>query len=416
MRIAVFTDNFYPELGGIQDSIAATASELGRRGHRLMIVAPSASRRDYARLGRAPAELDLGPNVQIRRIAAVHVPSSSQQSRLAMPTGRRWRELGDFRPELVHSHTFLGAGLEAVRAARRLGVPLVGTNHWSVGAFDVYVPFGRRVFRHVSSRLVARYYQNCAWVSAPLRFTIDDMRANGLRAQARVISNPIDTTLFRPVSPSVKRSLKARLNLGSEVIVYAGRLGREKRIDVLIRALAEVHKQLPHVSLVVAGHGSDRAKLEKLAQELGVGRSVQFRGTLDHRGLADLFAAADLFAIASTSETQSMVLLQAMASGLPVVGARSGGLVEHVPATVGRLAEPQDPASFSNAMASMLSDSRSRDVASRAARTFAEGFSISSVVDAWEDLYGRVISGDSGIEASTTVNSEKVIERTTTCA
>lgn len=393
MRIAMFSDSFHPELGGIQDSILACARELGVRGHRILLFAPSAAARDYARANLPVAEVDLGPNVTVHRVFSLPVPSSSQQSRAVVPAGRCGPVVGKFRPDLVHSHTFLGLGLEALWAARRTAVPLVGTNHWAVGAFDLYAPFGHAAVRRFGLHAVARYYQCCDRVTAPSRFTADEMAANGLTRPCSVISNPIDTQRFHPVDAATRHRLQTRFGVGPGTIVYAGRLAREKGIDVLIRALALIGAECPDATLVLAGHGSAGDDLAALADRLGVGHRVRFVGTLDHDTLAQLFAAADLFAIASPSETQSMVLLQAMACGLPAVGVRCGGLTEHIPATAGCLVEPGCAEAFSGTLMRLMADPVARKRMGERARQFAETFSIARIVDTWEDLYRRLVRG-----------------------
>lgn len=394
LRVAMFSDNFYPELGGIQDSILASARELGARGHRIRLYAPAATARDYERIRLPVGEPELGENVSICRLPSVAIPSSSQQSRLVLRGRARWRAVAPFRPDVAHIHTFFGVGMAGRQAARRLRLPLVGTNHWSVGAFDVYVPFARPLFRRVSSTWVAHYYQCCDWVTAPSRFTIDEMRAHGLKRPVSVLSNPIDTHLFSPASRAEKRNLKRRFSLGSPVIVYAGRLGQEKHVDILIRAVARVRHVFPDVCLVIAGHGSARQTLERLAHQLGIGQRVLFMGTLEHRVLAQVLAASDVFAIASTSETQSMVLLQAMACALPAVGARSGGLIEHISESAGLQAQPGSADDFKDKLIKVLSDDGLRQSMARQARRFTQEFSISRVADAWEALYERVLAED----------------------
>lgn len=415
MRIAMFSDNFHPELGGIQDSILAGLRELGARGYRIMLFAPAAAARDYARANLPVAEVDLGPSVTIRRLPALPVPSSSQQSRLVVPIGLCRREVARFRPDLVHSHTFLGVGLEALWAARWLGVPLIGTNHWAVGAFDVYAPLGRATVRRLGLRAVTRYYQCCERVTAPSRFTIDEMRTNGLARPCSVISNPIDTERFRPVDSATRRALKAKLGLGPETIVYAGRLAREKRIDVLIRAFAALCADRPGAALVLAGHGSARAALAAMAGELGIGDRVRFTGTLDHAALAELFAAADLFATASTSETQCMALLQAMACGLPVVGARSAGLIEHIPPVAGYLAEPGRPDDFREKLIRLLAEPAMRARMGAAARQFVQAFSIAAIADAWEEVYRQLTRGAVLLGPLPNIRPQESA-RSTTCA
>ncbi|HEV2333395.1 MAG TPA: glycosyltransferase [Gammaproteobacteria bacterium] len=401
MRLAVFTDSFYPELGGIQDSILTIVRALGERGHAIRVYAPAAPARDFARAGVVPpAEPDAGPNVEIRRLPSLPLPSSSQQSRLLLPTGRPERELADFAPDLVHLHTFFGAGAAARRAARGLRLPLLGTNHWYPQGFALYAPFARAALRRFGARAVARYYQACDWVTAPSRFTLDDMREHGLSREGSVISNPIDTRVFRPVSAAEKGSLKARLGLGADTVVYAGRLAREKRIEVLLEAVAIARRSRPGIELVLAGHGSARAGLERRARGLGIADRVRFMGTLSHAALAELFAASEVFAIASLSETQSMVLLQAMACGLPAVGARCGGLIEHIPPETGFLAEPDDAADFAAKLLHALADPW-RATRAVAARRAAERHSIPAIAAAWEGLYAQ-LAGSGGVPIPST--------------
>lgn len=387
MRIAVFTDNFYPEIGGIQDSIRTSVRELGTRGHEIMVFAPAAAERDYRRANLPVGEPELGANVTVRRLFSMPILSSSQQSRIVIPVGQCWRDFVVFQPDIVHTHSFLGVGLEGLWAARRFGVPVVGTNHWAMSAFDMYAPLARSAFRHVSSNAVVRYYQCCNYVTGPSHFTIADMQAIGLTKPYKVISNPIDTRIFHRISRENKQKLKARLGLGAASVIYAGRLAPEKRLDLLLNAVAKARQSVPDISLVVAGHGSSREKLIALAHELDINQRVYFVGTLPHIELAELFSASDQFAIASTSETQSMVLLQAMACGLPATGVRSGGLPEHIPATTGLLSEPGDVVGLATNFVRLLTSQSLREKMGRQAHKFASKFSVSSIADAWEDVY-----------------------------
>jgi len=389
----MFTDNFYPELGGIQDSILASARELGARGHAVAIFAPAAAPRDFARARLPVAEPDLGANVSVHRLFSLPLPGSTGQSRLAVPTGRRWCAVAEFRPDLIHTHTFLGVGLEALLVARRLRLPLVGTNHWAVGGFGIYAPLARAACVGVAWRSVARYYNRCDWVSAPSGATLADMRAHGLRRPAAVISNPIDTAQFRPPAPGERQRLKAKLAFFGATVLYAGRLAREKHIDVLIRALPALRLAIPDATLVLAGHGTARAALQALARRIGVAPQVRFTGVLDHATLAEHCRAADVFAIASTSESQSMTLLQAMSAGLPAVGARHGALIEYLPEQTGMLADPDQPAQFAAMLARILGSPALRERMSAHAERAAARFAVAAVADVWQDIYARLGRG-----------------------
>lgn len=390
MRIAVFTDSFYPELGGIQDSVLSGCQELGRRGHQVVIIAPRAAGRDFRLAGLPEREAEAGENVTIRRLFSLPVPSSTGQSRLLVPTGGRWRALLPFAPDIVHTHTFLGAGWEALSAARHLDAPLVGTNHWAIGEFSGYLPFAARFFSRASVRAVTRYYNHCALVTGPSHSVVDEMRRSGLRRPYCVVSNPVDTVQFHPAEDAERDALKRAYGFSAATIIYAGRLADEKNIDVLIRALALAVRQVPEAMLALAGHGSARQRLEQLAHSLGVGERVRFLGTLDKAALADAFHAAEIFAIASTSETQSMVLIQAMSAGLPAVAARWRALPEYLDARSGLLARPGDHEDFARQLASLLcAPARRRLMGAHAARQ-AQRFSIAAVTSRWETIYAQV--------------------------
>lgn len=392
MRIAIFTDSFHPELGGIQDAVAALARGLGRRGHSVLVNAPRASSGDYARTDLEERELELGENVAIRRRFSLPVPSSTRQSRLLLPTGRAARETVAFDPDVIHTHTFLGSGLEALLAAARTGRPLVGTNHWAIREFGSYVPLIPRLAGHAALSAVTSFYNRCTLVTAPSASVLDEMRGFGLRRPGEVVSNPIDVELFHPVAETEKRAYRQGFGFGHETVLYAGRLAAEKNIDVLLRALALIRVERPRATLVLAGHGSAEGPLRGLASQLGVAQSVRFLGTLDQPTLARAMLAADVFAIASTSETQSMVTLQAMAAGLPVVGARWRALPETIGSRAGLLAAPGDAEDFARKISSLLADPPMRSSMGADARLRAARSGLERIVDAWESVYCKLVA------------------------
>lgn len=392
MRIAIFTDSFHPELGGIQDAVAALARGLGGRGHAVLVNAPGACSSDYAQAGLEEQELELGENVLIRRYFSLPVPSSTRQSRLLLPTGRAARATRAFRPDVMHAHTFLGAGLEALLAAARRECPLVGTNHWAVREFGSYVPFIPRLAGRAGLCAVTSFYNRCTLVTAPSSSVLDEMRSFGLRRPCEVVSNPIDLQLFHAAGQADKRACKQRFGFGDATVLYAGRLAAEKNIDVLLRAFALVRSERPDATFVLAGHGSAESRLRALAAQLGLLRNVRFLGTLDQGTLARVMIAADVFAIASTSETQSMVTLQAMACGLPVVAARWRALPETLGEQAGLLAAAGDAADFAGKISRLLADPQIRSSMGAHATARAAQSGGERIVDAWESVYRKLIT------------------------
>jgi glycosyltransferase involved in cell wall biosynthesis len=392
VRIAIFTDYFYPELGGIQDSIATISRTLGRRGHQVDIYAPRYSSRDYRRIGAASRERGLGANVRVRRRPSLPFPSSTRQSRAALPSPIGWAALAlRAKPDLIHTHSFFGIGLEALLNGACLRIPVIGTNHTTIAGFAPHIP----VRAEWAAAYVMWFHNRCDYVTAPSRSVFAELGAARLCRPHRVISNPIDIDLFTPVRAEDRDALRARFGLNGHTITYAGRLGPEKNIEVLLQAVALLRDQGVAAELAIAGHGSHEPILRAMAAELGIVRQVRFLGTLLQEDLAQLLQVSDTFAIMSTSETQSMVLLQAMASGIPVVAADTRALPEFVGPSNGVLVDPHDPAGLARVLADLLAAPERRRQMGSGARQSAEKYGVEVVADEWETLYRSVLDGSS---------------------
>jgi 1,2-diacylglycerol 3-alpha-glucosyltransferase len=392
VKVAVFTDYFFPELGGIQDSIATTARSLGHRGHQVDIYAPRYAESDYRRIGAAVKERDLGANVRVHRRRSLPFPSSTRQSRAALPSPiapavLAFRE----RPDVIHTHSFFGIGLEALLNGRILGIPVIGTNHTTIAGLGPHIPIS--VDR--ASTYVRWFHNRCDYVTAPSQSVFFELGLARLRRPHLVISNPIDTGLFKPGRPDERDALRAAFGLTGPTITYAGRLGPEKNIEVLLHAITLLRDHGVDAELSIAGHGSHEAILRRLVAELRIDRQVRFFGTLPQDELAKLLQASDAFAIMSTSETQSMVLLQAMASGLPVIAAETRALPEFVSAASGTLVDPHDPVRLAGALAEVLASPERRRAMGSAGRRSSENYGIETITDAWETLYRSVRQGSS---------------------
>jgi glycosyltransferase involved in cell wall biosynthesis len=390
MRIAMFTDYFYPELGGIQDSVATVSRALGRRGHRVDIHAPRYASAEYRRIGVTVGERNLGANVEVCRRLSVPVPSSTRQGRMAPPSPFGLAALANgARPDLIHVHSFFGIGLEAVLDGACLRIPVVGTNHTTIAGFAPYIP----VPANWAAAYVTWFYNRCDHVTAPSRSVFDELGETALNRPHQVVSNPIDIDLFTPAQANERDALRARFGLPGPTIACAGRIAPEKNIGVLLRAIAALRDLGITAGLAIAGHGSHEAVLRTQARELGIGAQVKFLGTLAQDELARVFQISDIFTIMSTSETQSMVMLQAMACGLPVVAARTRALPEFVGSSNGVLVDPHDSAELARVLADLLASPERRQTCGSAGRRYAERYGVEAVTDEWEALYRSVLNG-----------------------
>jgi glycosyltransferase involved in cell wall biosynthesis len=389
MRIAIFSDNFYPELSGISDSILTTAQELARRGHQIRFVVPHYGARDFTRVGLVHKELQLDEKISIQRVFAFPVGGPTKQARLIIPTGIPALTLRRFAPDVIHTQLFFGAGIEAIIAARLLKRPLVGTNHTLIEEFARYAPIGKEWFAKKSVAYAIWYYNHCRIVSAPSRFLIEQMQQKGLRAEGLVVPNPTDMTSFTPVSELAKAAAKKHFGFTGTVLVYAGRLAKEKNIDVLIKASAIARQKVPEITLALAGHGAEEKALRALAAKVNMEKRVRFMGTVDKPTLAKMFQAADIFTVASTSETQCMSMMQAMACGLPIVAVRAKALPEYLEHQNGIVVEPNDFQEFASAIVTLARFPVARAQVGEQALKVARAFSPAKIAHIWEKVYDR---------------------------
>jgi len=390
----MFTDYFFPELGGIQDSVATISRALARRGHHVDIYAPRYSKRDYRRIGAPVRERDLGSAVRIRRRASLPFPSSTRQSRAALVSPVSWARIAfDAKPDVIHTHSFFGVGLEGLLNATCLRLPVIGTNHTTVAGFGPHIPLSVKR----ASAYLAWFYNRCDVVTGPSSSVVNEMDRAGMRRPSIVVSNPIDTQLFRPLAPDrfadERDELRLRFGLTRPTITYAGRLGPEKNLGVLLHAVARLQAAGCPSDLAIAGHGSQEAALRALACELGIVGRVRFLGTLGQDALACLLRVSDVFAMPSTSETQSMVLVQAMASGIPVVAANARALPEFVTDANGALVDPHDADALARALSDLIAAPERRRALGAEGRRRAEKHDTETIADAWETLYRSVMQG-----------------------
>jgi glycosyltransferase involved in cell wall biosynthesis len=349
------------------------AAGLAARGHEVAVLAPSESRRGGtgntggARVyysGSAP-----WPGYPGLRFAA---PSAAAVRALA----------GRFRPDVVHAHSPLGLGLSALRAARRLGVPVVYTHHY-LPANALPGPLRPAAFDRAFWAAITAFARRCTLVTAPTTTALALLTSNGMAVPGQVISNGIDTARFSPGPADPALAARYGLPAGVPVIVSVGRLSPEKRAGDLIEALARL--RVPAV-LVLAGSGPSRGALERAARSAGVAGRVLFPGFVPDADLAGLYRAADVFATASQAELQGIAALQALACGLPVAAPAAGALPELVqPGVTGALFAPGDSAGAADCLESLMDGPPARYRA--AARAAAAGHDLARCLTRWEHAY-----------------------------
>jgi 1,2-diacylglycerol 3-alpha-glucosyltransferase len=385
MRIAFFSDNFYPEISGISESIITTGSELQKRGHEVLYVAPWYPESAYEP-GRDP-ERDRLRVVRLPSVPFFNSPTG--QARVALPIGASYRVLRAFEPDVIHTQSPYGTGLEALRAARRVGAALVGTNHTPISEFIRYLPIHGSLAIQLAQRYESWYYNHCTITTAPYAGLLDEMRRFGFRGEGWAQPNPLPITAGA-AEPEERVACRRELRIDGSMILVSGRLAPEKKVDVIFRAFARALPKLPDATLVVTGHGSNEALLRRLAATLGIAGHVRFVGFVSVRDLDRLNSAADVYVVMSTAETQSLALMQAFAHGVPAVAARSRGLAAYMCPEAGRLVEPGDVDALAGELVDLLGSDNRRVQMGRAGVEFVKQFSPCAVAVEWERVFERV--------------------------
>jgi 1,2-diacylglycerol 3-alpha-glucosyltransferase len=327
-------------LGGVPTAVETIRRGLEALGHEAVIVAPRMARSDD---GGAP----------VIRVPAIPAPTYPDFA-LPLPVGpwltRRLYALG---LDVFHAHHPFLLGASARRLARASGRPFVFTYHTLYDRYAHYVPLPRAMVARQAIRRSAGFADTADLVLAPSDFVARRLRAQGVRQPIDVLPTGIDLERFRPGSRAAARQA---LGLGpaNRILLYVGRLDREKNLEFLLRAVARIG--MPGARLLLVGRGMHASALRSVAVAQGLGERVAFCGGTPPDGLPTYYRAADVFVFASTSETQGLAVLEAMACGLPVVAVRASGVEEVIAEGVSGLLAPEDPDVFAAAVTQVLAD------------------------------------------------------------
>lgn len=377
MRIAIFSDFSLDQLSGISDSIGSLMQGLSKKGHTLRLYTS-----DY------PRSAVKGERADICALPSIGLPRSPDH-RLVVPIGGM-NDVRRFRPDMIHVQTTGVVGLWALRAARKLDVPLVGTDHTFPADYLYHLHMNIPIACHAIRSCAAWFYRHCIMVTAPSKAMLQELKDYGMRNPSIVISNPIETHLFRPLPDRMQ--IRVRLGLSGPVILSFGRIAKEKNVSESMEIFAAVLRKECSATLLVIGDGPERPRLEEQAHRLCIAGHVRFLGVLKEAELVEAINAADIYLITSRSETQSMCTLQAMACGLPTVGVDQGALPEYIQhGENGYIGKAGDIEQMADLLLSIIRDDAKRSAFARTSRTIAERFSPETITEEFEKVYQKAM-------------------------
>jgi glycosyltransferase involved in cell wall biosynthesis len=306
LRIGLFTEIYRPAVNGVVASVETLAYGLERAGHEVFCFAP--------KMPGASADGN-----QIVRIPSLPLPAKTPY-RLVLPLiNRRDTKLVLEGLSIVHVHSPFITGWMGMHYARRFGLPLIYTYHTQLEAYAHYVPFEANATRFAASRLTRTFANRADAVIAPTPAMANRLRELGVTVRVETVLSGIDVARFGAGLRSDELRASAGARDGARLLLYVGRLAKEKNIEVLFEALARTND--PQLCLAVAGDGPLRNDLERRVKELRLEGRVRFLGLVEQSRLPDLYACADAFVMPSLTETQGIVMAEALAAGLFVVAA-----------------------------------------------------------------------------------------------
>lgn len=375
MRILMVSDVYFPRVNGVSTSIETFRNTLAGQGIEVRIVAP--------RYGDEPD----APGVM--RVPGRAVPRDPEDRIVAWRAMSRTVHEHAAWCDLVHIQTPFAAHYAGLRAARRVGVPVLATYHTLFEEYlRYYVPFlPARGLRAVARHFSRRQCNALDGVIVPSVAMQSRLIHYGVRVPIHILPTGIPLARF---AGGDRARFRAAHDIAPArpVALFVGRLAYEKNIGFLFEMAVEAVQRCPDLLLLVAGEGPALPALREQAARRGLGKSVRFTGYLDrHRDLPDCYAAADVFVFASCTETQGLVLLEAMAVGLPVVAFARMGTIDILAPRQGCRVAAEHPAAFADAVVEILSDAALRARLGSEARNYARSWSAETMAARLADLY-----------------------------
>ncbi|MBB5320139.1 glycosyltransferase [Marinobacter oulmenensis] len=383
LRVAMFTNNYLPFIGGVPISIERLRRGLRSLGDRILVVAP--------RYKDQPEQED-----NVLRVPSLLAMGEKREFRLAnIFLGRIRKRVRAFVPDIIHLHHPFWLGSLGLFMARRLKVPAVYTYHTRLEHYAHFVPLPGMLFRNlISHALIKRFANRCDSVIVPTYSTEEYLRMIGVTTPTFVQPTGIEFERFQSVATDQVEALRTELGLTDEkVFVSVSRLSNEKNIDFMIEAIDRLRREtdVPFRFLMI-GEGHQHERLQKKIEDLNLTGHFQLVGAIKPDEMALWYSLGDAFLFASKSETQGMVILEAMSAGLPVVAVRSSGIEDVVRDGHNGYKTPENQTQWQARAQQLLEDDELRKTLSDKARAFAADYSVAQFARDVRTIYATTLA------------------------
>ena len=401
MRIAYLAQSYPPMVSGAAIVAEKLAMEMAQRGHQVLVIAASDKDQPY---------ITLQENLNVLRLRSIYNPLRVGQRFLLFPRRAVLQALEEFQPDVIHSHEPLQMGWLGLNYAYRASIPITLTVHQLPGFVASYLPEFLRPIVEKSlwgyARWLLRQFTSIITPTKSIAAFVYQMT----KLEMNVISYGLDLQTFHPCpSADFEQAPRQKWNLPPNVplILHVGRLDTDKHADRVILAAAQTIRQTD-AHLVVVGDGRQKKHLMQLCQDLGIEERVHFTGYVSiQQGLPEIYRMATVFVTASEIETQGIVLLEAAASGLPLVAVNATCIPEIVyDGANGYLTKSGDTQEMSMSLTNILRNPQLAACMGKVSRALAENHPNQETIDEYECIYQRMIreKGTPNIPLSTRAN------------
>lgn len=385
MKILLVTDSFYPNIDGGAIAQYNLVKELAKKGHDIRVIAPGYSFKNY---------IEKRENALIYRTRAIKLPfyMNGRYFFSPFPLFKVKKIIKEFKPDIINICSPYPISVSSYIWGRKYGIPIIGSIH--ILPENILSPFSNskfyNTFKHYAWKYLIYFFNLVDWTTIPTETGAKMYIEKGLKTNITPISNGLETNVFNPNNNG--EYLRKKFNLPKEnIVLFAGRMAKEKNIEVLIKAIPFVLKKIDAHFLFVGSGGEYKQQMIKLVEKLRVEKHVTFTDFLDWKDYPNIYAIADVFAIPSEAELQSIVTMEAVATGLPVVVADKGALPELASNGNGLVFESANSEQMAECIIKILSDKKLRTDMGKKSLQLIKKHSLESVADQFEKLYKKVI-------------------------
>lgn len=388
MKILISSDLYWPTVNGVSTAARTLAMGLADRGHEVLVIAPSQTGKKYK---------EIDGNYTVARTASIPFPLY-QNFRICLYPYREVKKIiKDFNPDVVHLMGFMMISQAVMKYSLKYDIPIVSTNHAMpenlMDNLKRLAPLSRPI-NYAMKEYIVRFHKKTDYFTMPTQSALDifKLSTRKLKIPVEAVSNGIDLSRFVPTKAPIEVIKKFKIPTDKPIVAYIGRVDAEKHISVLIDAFVRVLKKRD-AHMIIVGKGTETANLEDQARSLNIYDKITFTGCVTDQEIADLHKVGTVFCMASPVELQSIAMLEAMASGKPIVSVDAGPLKELCQdGRNGILCETDNDKEIADAIIRIISDPVLAESMSKESVKIAATHDVQKTLERYEQIYKQVIN------------------------